>query len=34
VSPAIGGFIIEEYGFIYLFAISIILFLASFAVSL
>jgi MFS family permease len=33
-SPAIGGFIIEEYGFIYLFTISIILFLASFAVSL
>jgi MFS family permease len=34
VSPAIGGFIIEEYGFIYFFTISIILFLASFAVSL
>lgn len=34
VSPAIGGFIIEEYGFIYLFTISIILFLASFTVSL
>lgn len=34
VSPAIGGFIIEQYGFIYLFTISIILFLASFGVSL
>jgi MFS family permease len=34
VSPAIGGFIIEQYGFIYLFTISIILFLASFVVSL
>ena len=34
ISPAIGGFIIEEYGFIYLFTMSIILFLASFTVSL
>jgi len=34
VSPALGGFIIEQYGFIYLYTVSIILFLASFAVSL
>jgi MFS family permease len=34
VSPALGGFIIEKRGFIYLFATSMILFLASFAISL
>jgi MFS family permease len=34
VSPAIGGFVIEECGFAYLFAASIILFLISFVVSL
>lgn len=34
VSPALGGFIIEKRGYIYLFATSIILFLASFAISL
>jgi MFS family permease len=34
VSPAIGGFIIEQYGFVYLYTLSIILFLASFLVSL
>jgi MFS family permease len=34
VSPAIGGFIIEQYGFVYLYTVSIILFLSSFAVSL
>lgn len=34
VSPALGGFIIEQYGFIYLYTVSIILFLASFVVSL
>jgi MFS family permease len=33
-SPAIGGFMIEKYGFVYLFTASIILFLASFALSL
>jgi len=34
VSPAIGGFIIEQYGFVYLYTVSIVLFLASFVVSL
>jgi MFS family permease len=34
VSPAIGGFIIQKYGFVYLFATSLILFLASFILSL
>lgn len=34
VSPTLGGFIIEKWGFVHLFATSIILFLASFAVSL
>jgi MFS family permease len=34
LSPAIGGFIIEQYGFVHLYTVSIILFLASFAVSL
>ena len=33
-SPAIGGFIIEQYGFVYLYVASIILFLASFGASL
>jgi MFS family permease len=34
VSPAAGGFMIERYGFTYLFATSIVLFLASFVLSL
>jgi MFS family permease len=34
VSPTLGGFIIEKWGFVHLFVTSIILFLASFAVSL
>jgi len=33
-SPALGGFIAETFGFTFLFATSIILFLASFAISL
>jgi len=34
VGPALGGFVIETWGFVYLFAISVILFLASFTLSL
>ena len=34
VSPAVGGFVIQTFGFVYLFAASIILFLASFLISL
>jgi MFS family permease len=34
VGPAVGGFMAQEYGFVYLFATSIILFLASFVLSL
>jgi len=34
VGPAVGGFIAQEYGFVYLFAASIILFLASLVLSL
>lgn len=34
VGPAVGGFMAQEYGFVYLFATSIILFLASLVLSL
>jgi MFS family permease len=34
VSPAVGGFIIEAFGFVTLFAVSILLYLAAFIISL